>query len=79
MADSTTINNETSANANDEIRALKDVVNQMREGMTAFSGAVIQALTGQSQTVATPAKRRGRPPKAETLARAATPDGDRDC
>lgn len=67
MTDTTADN----TNVSSDIKTLKEEISGLKSAMSAFSDGMVAFLTG-SQT-ATPAKRRGRPPKAETLARQAAP------
>jgi hypothetical protein len=66
MTDATNTINENSVSEGDQVKALTGIVERLEQNLIAFSGTVIQALTGHPQgaTTTTPARRRGRPPKA---------------
>lgn len=82
MAENTaTMNQAQTESSEEKIDRLTSMIDKLAIGMTQFSGAVIQALSGQPATATAtaeatgaPAKRRGRPPKAAGEAPTATAD-----
>ena len=65
MNDTTMDQTAAPAETSSEISKLAEVVARLESGLSTFSSAALQILTGQqTEQKAAPAKRRGRPPKA---------------